>query len=77
MRSCWAGYRQAVSFCPYADLERRGVRHLGVCLLARIDGTSPVDYLPEEEKRERVRRLARSILLDGIASFEQAWPFLQ
>ncbi len=48
------------------DLEGRGVAHWGACLLARIDGTSPVDYLPEEPKRGLVRQLARAILLDGI-----------
>jgi hypothetical protein len=31
----------------------------GACLPARIDGTSPVDYLPEEPKREAVRRTLR------------------
>lgn len=73
MRAFWQGYCQAVTFRPHADLERRGVRHLGVCLLARVDGTSPVEYLPEKLKRDSVRRLARAILLDGIDQWEQVW----
>jgi hypothetical protein len=54
-------------------LERRGVQHLGVCLLARIDGTSPVEYLVEEPQRDAVRRLGRSILQWGIGRWEDAW----
>ena len=73
MRSFWKGYREQVGFRPAAELEGRGVQHLGVCLLARIDGTSPVDYLPDEAKREAVRRLGRSILQWGIGRWEDAW----
>ncbi|MBI3823225.1 MAG: phosphotransferase [Planctomycetes bacterium] len=73
MRSVWNGYRDSVTFLPHADLERRGVKHLGVCLLARIDGTSPVDYLLDEGKREFVRNLGRAILLDGVDRWEDVW----
>jgi 5-methylthioribose kinase len=69
-RAFWRGYAGEVAFRPAAELQGRGIAHLGVCLLARIDGTSPVDYLPEEPKREAVRRLGRQILLDQPA----AWP---
>jgi aminoglycoside phosphotransferase (APT) family kinase protein len=54
----WRGYSGT------AEQLRRGIPHLGACLLARIDGTSPVDYLPEEAKREAVRQLGRGLLLD-------------
>ena len=47
-----------------------GIAHLGVCMLARVDGTSPVEYLPEEPKREAVRRLGRSLLLRPPGSWE-------
>jgi aminoglycoside phosphotransferase (APT) family kinase protein len=73
MRSFWKGYTQHGNYRSPEELERRGVQHLGVCLLARIDGTSPVEYLPEEAKRDAVRRLGRSILLDGIARWGDAW----
>jgi 5-methylthioribose kinase len=69
MRAFWQGYRAETSFRPHAELERRGAGHWGACLLARIDGTSPVDYLPEEPKRELVRRLGRAILNDGLREF--------
>jgi 5-methylthioribose kinase len=61
-RAFWAGYARRVRFRPIAELEQRGIDHCAVCALARIDGTSPVDYLPEEPKREAVRRLGRRIL---------------
>jgi 5-methylthioribose kinase len=48
------------------SLERRAVAHLAGCALARVDGTSPVDYLPHTEQREIVRRLCRRVLLEGI-----------
>jgi 5-methylthioribose kinase len=70
-RAFWRGYAAEVRFRPVAELETRGVGHFGVCLLARIDGTSPVDYLPEEPKREAVRLLARRVLLDGIRSWRE------
>jgi 5-methylthioribose kinase len=68
--SAWRGYAEEVRFCPVGELVRRGVRHLAVCLLARIDGTSPVDYLPEEPKRAAVRRLGRWLLQDAVSD----WP---
>jgi 5-methylthioribose kinase len=73
VRRFWDAYSAAKD--ADAEWQRRGVRHLGVCLLARIDGTSPVDYLPEEPKRDFVRRLGRAILLDGIATWKDvlAW----
>jgi 5-methylthioribose kinase len=61
-RAFWEAYTAEVRFRPAADLEARGIGHFAVCLLARIDGTSPVDYLPEEAKREAVRRLGRQLL---------------
>ncbi len=58
-------------------IEARGLKHLGVCLLARVDGTSPIDYLPAEEQRETVRALARTLLLDGVATLNEALAALQ
>lgn len=61
-RTFWRSYRAQVRFRPPDELEARGIEHFGVCLLARIDGTSPVNYLPEEPKRELLRRIGRRIL---------------
>lgn len=70
-RAFWHGYAAEVRFRPFAELQSRCVGHLGVCLLVRIDGTSPVDYLPEEPKREAVRRLGRGLLLDGVQTWDE------
>jgi 5-methylthioribose kinase len=70
-RTFWDGYDLEAGFRPPAELRERAVAHCGVCLLARIDGTSPVEYLPEEPKREAVRRLGRSLLLDRPPTWDQ------
>jgi 5-methylthioribose kinase len=58
----WEGYAAETTFLPQAELQRRGIEHCAVCLLARIDGTSPVEYLPEEDKRAAVRQLGCRML---------------
>ena len=73
MRAFWRGYCHEVTFRPHAELERRGVKHFAVCLLARVDGTSPVDYLADEVRRDAVRHLGRAILLKRIDRWEDAW----
>jgi 5-methylthioribose kinase len=68
----WSGYFQEVTFAAHEELQGRGLQHLAVCLLARIDGTSPVDYLPEEPQRAAVRRLGRRLLLEKPPTWLQA-----
>ena len=53
------------------DIDRRSLTHLAVCLLARVDGTSPVDYL-DEPTRDAVRWLGRSLLLEPIENWNAA-----
>lgn len=63
----WQAYQQglAQSAGPeFAAISQRGVRHLAGCLLARIDGKSPVDYLTADWQRTHVRMTARSWLTD-------------
>lgn len=69
-RRFWQGYAAETTFLPQSELQRRGIEHCGVCLLARIDGTSPVEYLPEENKREVVRRLGRRMLWERPRQWE-------
>jgi 5-methylthioribose kinase len=51
----WATYRQSAGAAPWtATLEPRAVRHTLGCLLARVSGRSPLEYLsPEERTRQR------------------------
>jgi 5-methylthioribose kinase len=67
----WNCYRGEVTFRPFDELQVRSIGHFAVCLLARIDGTSPVDYLPEEPKREAVRRLGRRLLHERPTHWEE------
>jgi 5-methylthioribose kinase len=71
-RAFWRGYAQEVSFRPLVELEARGVGHCAVCLLARIDGTSPVEYLPQEPKREAMRNIGRAWLRQNPTSWQAA-----
>jgi 5-methylthioribose kinase len=70
-RAFWGGYAGAVTFRPMPELQARGIGHFGACLLARIDGTSPVDYLPAEPVREAVRRLGRRVLWGRPATWDE------
>jgi 5-methylthioribose kinase len=54
----------------FDELTRRAIGHFALCALARIDGTSPVDYLPEESKRNCVRHLSRRLLNESPACWE-------
>jgi len=58
------------AYSPKGDVLWRGLGHLGVCLLARVDGTSPVDYLPSPRHQEAARRLGRKILLQTPYDWE-------
>jgi tRNA A-37 threonylcarbamoyl transferase component Bud32 len=60
----WRGYLGVVSFAPEAELVPAGIQHLGACLLARIDGTSPAPYLTDESKRDEARRMGRELSRD-------------
>jgi 5-methylthioribose kinase len=70
-RAFWFGYAPQVHFRPLTELEARGIGHFGACLLARIDGTSPVDYLSAEPVRQAVRLLGQRVLWDRPASWEE------
>jgi aminoglycoside phosphotransferase (APT) family kinase protein len=49
--SCWAIYRETVGDATWADgLEPRAVRHTLGCMLGRVRGRSPLEYLDAEER---------------------------
>lgn len=47
-----------------SELQRRTIPHLAGCMLARIDGKSTIDYLPESSRQEFVRTFCRRLLFD-------------
>ena len=60
----WENYRQSAGEIPHLPgLEDRAVRHTLACLLARVDGRSPLEYLTRPE-RDRQREIVLSMLAD-------------
>ncbi|MGE0313013.1 MAG: phosphotransferase family protein [Lautropia sp.] len=69
-------YLSQVRWEPADALEARAASLLPGLLLARVDGRSPVEYLRDDESRDRVRRCARRLLLAPparLAEVVQAW----
>jgi aminoglycoside phosphotransferase (APT) family kinase protein len=64
--ACFADMTQAylgqVGWEPAAAVEQRAASLLPALFLARVDGKSPVEYIRNEEDRDRVRRCARPLL---------------
>jgi aminoglycoside phosphotransferase (APT) family kinase protein len=55
-RLFWRVYVSELTEVPWnADLEQRAVRHTLGCLLARVAGRSPLEYLSETERRAQQR----------------------
>lgn len=47
----WAAYRVAAGDAAWADdIEPRAVRHTLGCMLARVRGTSTLEYMPEDQR---------------------------
>jgi aminoglycoside phosphotransferase (APT) family kinase protein len=69
-------YRAGVTWEPPAALEARVARLLPGLFLARVDGKSPVEYITAEADKDRVRRVARALLLAPpirTEAIRQAW----
>ena len=64
-------YLAGVNWELSEQFEARAARLLPGLLLGRIDGKSPVEYLTAEADRERVRRIAKSLLQQAATSLEQ------
>jgi 5-methylthioribose kinase len=54
------------------EFEAMTVRHLGGLMLARIDGKSPVEYIEDENTKERVRTVATQIMVEKSQTLELA-----
>lgn len=61
-----AAYLGAVTWEARADIEARASHLLPGLLLGRVDGKSPVEYITSEVDRDRVRRVARVLLLEPV-----------
>ncbi len=64
----WESYRQTAGEIPQLPgFEQRAVRHTLACLLARVDGRSPLEYLTPAE-RDRQREIVLSMIADPPTS---------
>jgi len=56
----WGAYRREIDATSFGDsVEPRAVRHTLACLLARVEGRSPLEYLDERARqRQRVAAIA-------------------
>jgi fructosamine-3-kinase len=58
----WKTYRHTLGAVPWADtLEARAVRHTLACLLARVAGRSPLEYLNLAERRQQRKTVLQLI----------------
>jgi aminoglycoside phosphotransferase (APT) family kinase protein len=69
-------YLAGVDWEPADAFEARAARLLPGLFLARVDGKSPAEYLTDAVHKDRVRRVARALLLDPsetLAEVRAAW----
>ncbi len=69
-------YMANVNWEPVQDLETRTARLLPGLFLARIDGKSPVEYVTDEQQKDKVRRVACGLLTnppDHLSEISEAW----
>lgn len=69
-------YLASANWEPVPALEARVAHLLPGLFLARVDGKSPVEYITKEADKERVRRVARALLIappERLDAIRQAW----
>jgi aminoglycoside phosphotransferase (APT) family kinase protein len=70
-RLFWSTYAERAAGPALSDpWRRRAARHALACLLARVSGRSPLEYLRPEE-RERQRRAALALMADPPAGIPE------
>ncbi len=69
-------YLAGVTWEAAARIESRTARLLPGLFLGRVDGKSPAEYLTGERDRDRIRRVARALLVDAperLGEVRDAW----
>jgi len=69
-------YIEGVTWERPQQLESRAARLLPGLFLARVDGKSPVEYITREADKDRVRRVAATLLREPprqLGEIRQAW----
>ena len=67
-RGFWDAYRDGASVD--AAFEANVVTELGVLLLARVDGKSPVEYVTGEATKDRLRSVAKTLLTTDVTTID-------
>jgi 5-methylthioribose kinase len=70
-REFWKALTTGLGAAASSGFERMTTRHLGALMLARIDGKSPVEYIQDDNTKDRVRRVAKCILLERLERLEE------
>lgn len=70
-RAFWKALRVGMGPEPSRSFEHMTIRHLGALMLARIDGKSPVEYIQNDKTKQRVRNLAKYILLEPPSNMRE------
>jgi len=73
----WKTLRAALGPATTAGFELMTLRHLGGLMLARIDGKSPVEYIQDEATKERVRKAASRLMVEGPRTLQAAAEIVQ
>ncbi|GAB5471042.1 MAG: aminoglycoside phosphotransferase family protein [Rhodospirillales bacterium] len=71
-----SSYLREVDWEGEEELEARAASLLPGLFLARVDGKSPVEYITDDDDKEKVRRCARSLLFDPpsqLNAVARAW----
>jgi len=68
---------QQVTKNDRADLSRRAMANLAGCVLARVDGKSPVEYINDLRQKEAARRFSYSLFQEPRAAWEEAESLLR
>lgn len=67
-------WRTLMTQLPEAPwFETATIEHLGGLLLARIDGKSPAEYIPETSLKDHIRSFARELILNPPDSVADVW----
>ncbi|KUL93820.1 aminoglycoside phosphotransferase [Bosea sp. WAO] len=69
-------YLAGVDWEPRAAIEARVARLLPALFLARVDGKSPAEYITAEADKDRIRRVARPLIVKPVArlaAIRQLW----
>lgn len=74
-----AGVQPLAAREPFAveNLGRRTIPHLAGCMLARIDGKSTIDYLPDPRQQDFVRRFTIDLFLRPPKKLTDVFDALQ